>query len=139
MRKYTKFLASLLIFTGCLQPQVEEPDFVKKPELPPVIVPTINFVEVATDQQYEKAKNTAGFTKTLEYFSAVWCGYCTSQTPIIKELAQKHKNVLFLKIDVDSCPDATKNADVKSLPTVVVNGKKFVGFTKLNVLEKELQ
>lgn len=139
MTKYTKFLSILLIFAGCSQPQVEEPDFVKKPEVPPVIVPAINYVEVATDQQYQKAKSTAGFTKTLEYFSAVWCGYCTSQTPIIKELAQKHKNVLFLKIDVDSCPDATKNADVKSLPTVVVNGKKFVGFTKLNVLEKELQ
>lgn len=138
MKRYTKFVALLLIFVGCTSPKIEEPDFVKKPEPPPPVVPAINYIEVFTDQQYESAKKGLAGKSVVEYYTAVWCGYCTKQTPIIKELSQKHKNVTFLKIDVDTCEEAPRKAGVKSLPTIIVNGKKFVGLTSSNVLEEEI-
>lgn len=136
--RYTKFLAILAIFLGCTTHEVEEPDFVKRPEPAPVPSPAINYVEVFTDQQYENVKASLAGKPVVEYYSAVWCGYCKQQTPIIKELSEKYKKVIFLKIDVDTCTDAPKKAGVKSLPTVVVAGKKFVGLTHSNVLEKEI-
>ncbi len=138
MKKYTKWGLIALIFAGCSSPQVEEPPFVKKPEptVPPV---TTNYVEVFTDQQYEKAKNGLASLKTVEYYGAVWCGYCKEQTPIIKELAAKHKNVGFIKIDVDGCKEAAASHGIRSLPTVIVGNEKFVGLTQRETLEKEIK
>lgn len=140
MKRYTKFVALLLIFIGCTQPQLEEPDFVKKPEPVPVPnpLPVVNYFEVFSDQQYETLKGGLANQSIVEYYSAVWCGYCKQQTPIIKELSTKHKNVTFIKIDVDTCKNTPKQAEVKSLPTIIVNGKKFVGLTNSSILEQEI-
>lgn len=141
-KKYTKKNGAaailLVFFAGCLQPEVEEPDYVKRPEPSPVI-PIVNYVEVFTDQQYENVKASLAGKPAVEYYSAVWCGYCKQQTPILKELADKHKNITVLKIDVDTCQKTTKEAGVKSLPTTIVNGKKFVGLTNLSKLEESLK
>ena len=121
MKRYTKLVALFLFFVGCTSPNIEEPDFVKKPEPTPVI-PVNNFIEIFTDNQYDLVKNGLANKSYVEYYSAVWCGYCKQQTPILKELSEKHKNVTFLKIDVDTCEGAPRKAGVKSLPTIIVNG-----------------
>lgn len=138
MLKYTRFFVALVFFVGCSQPTIEEPDFVKRPEPTPKPL-EINYFEVATDQQYEIAKKNLAGKPIVEYYSAVWCGYCTKQTPIIRDLSERYKHVTFLKIDFDNCANTAKDAGIQSLPTTVVAGKKLVGLTSSKEIEKWLQ
>lgn len=135
MKRYTKLAVILLIFLGCTEPQIEEPDFVKKPEPVPA---KPNYFEPSSDSEYDALKGGLVGKPFVEYYSATWCGYCKQQSPIIKELSNKHKTVSFLKIDVDQCPKTTKVKGVASLPTTIVNGKKFIGLTNSSVLEQEI-
>ena len=75
-------------------------------------------IEVTTLEQY---KSLVASGKTVVDFSAAWCMPCRIIKPVFGELAQKHADVKFLKIDVDDTADELEEVFIEqkitSLPT----------------------
>lgn len=77
-------------------------------------------------------------------FSAVWCGPCQRQLPIIEKFASDNKKrVKVCKIDVDDAPQVTSKYSIKSVPCILLFnlGAKIdakVGLTSLASLDNFL-
>ncbi|KAG8056692.1 hypothetical protein GUJ93_ZPchr0002g23565 [Zizania palustris] len=76
------------------------------------------------------------------YFTAGWCGPCRFIGPVYQSLAEKHRNVVFLKVDIDELNSVAHRWNVSSVPSFFFlrNGKeidKVVGADK-NGLERKL-
>lgn len=52
-------------------------------------------------------------------FFATWCGPCKMLSPVIEQLSENFKDVKFVKIDVDECPNVSKNYGIMSVPTLL--------------------
>ena len=68
--------------------------------------------------------------KELHYYSAPWCNPCQTLGPIMNQVGQ---NINVIKYDVDTNPEATSSASIRSVPTVVLveNGQEVRRFTGL--------
>jgi len=54
-------------------------------------------------------------------FSAVWCGPCQRQLPIIEKFATDNKErVKVVKVDVDDAPLAAYKFGIKSVPSILL-------------------
>lgn len=78
------------------------------------------------------------------YFTATWCGPCRLMGPVYKSLAEAHRNVVFLKVDIDELGIVAHRWNVSSVPTFscVINGKeidKVVGADKASLERKIAQ
>jgi thioredoxin 1 len=77
-------------------------------------------------------------------FSAVWCGPCQRQLPIIEKFASDNKQrVKVCKVDVDDAPQIAAQLGIKSVPSILLfnSGKKIdskVGLTSLAALDNFL-
>lgn len=125
-----KFLF-LLLFVGCTQVNAVPPEV--KP-LPKPVQPAThkNFLEIHSDAEYAAKMNEINSVKGWRYiecFSASWCGPCQQLAPIYKKVADENKHVLFLKIDIDACPQAAKINRVTNIPCIVLKEKHYVGLT----------
>ncbi|XP_074557288.1 TPR repeat-containing thioredoxin TDX isoform X1 [Curcuma longa] len=60
------------------------------------------------------------------YFTATWCGPCRFMAPVFKTLAESHRDVVFLKVDIDELSDDAHRWNVNSVPTFffVKDGKE---------------
>ena len=91
--------------------------------------------------------NTEEFLNTLKDhdvvfvdFYANWCGPCKMLAPSIEKLADEHKDVKVVKIDVDQEERLAYEYGVQSIPTLITfkNGqpvKRQLGFVPYEVLE----
>lgn len=81
----------------------------------------------------------------LVYVSALWCGPCKKQLPIIKELIQEFETKFkFVKVDADMSPQIIKNFNIKNIPTlfliknknivILTSGLKLSSFIKDKIL-----
>ncbi|CAH8278588.1 unnamed protein product [Arabidopsis lyrata] len=52
-------------------------------------------------------------------FTATWCPPCRFIAPIFPELAKKHLDVVFFKVDVDELNAVAKEFDVQAMPTFI--------------------
>ena len=50
-------------------------------------------------------------------FFADWCGPCKRILPDLTKWAAEHKDVAFIKVNVDDLPAVQKMCDVEALPT----------------------
>lgn len=59
-------------------------------------------------------------------FYAVWCGPCKALAPVIHNLAQKNKDITFVKVNTESFSGLSSKYHVRSLPTLIFfkNGQK---------------
>lgn len=77
-------------------------------------------------------------------FTAVWCGPCQRQTPIVEKFASDNpQRVKVCKIDVDDAPRITAKFGIKSVPSILLfhRGEKVdskVGLTSLSALDSFL-
>jgi thioredoxin 1 len=58
-------------------------------------------------------------------FWADWCGPCRMLAPIFEKLSEKYSDkVVFVKVNVDECPDLAEEFEVMAVPTLIlfVNG-----------------
>ncbi|KAJ3705814.1 hypothetical protein LUZ61_009519 [Rhynchospora tenuis] len=62
---------------------------------------------------------------SILYFTATWCGPCRVMAPLFEKLAQKHPQIVFLKLDIDQLGSVAQEWNVTSVPTFffVKNGK----------------
>lgn len=75
--------------------------------------------------------------KVIVDFFATWCGPCKMLSPVIEEVS-KNTDIIFIKIDVDECPNVSKEYGIMSVPTLlkIENGEvidKKIGY--LNEIE----
>ncbi|KAF9015663.1 thioredoxin-domain-containing protein [Cyathus striatus] len=52
-------------------------------------------------------------------FHATWCGPCHAIAPTFEALSKQHKNVNFLKCDVDAARDVASLYSVSAMPTFI--------------------
>ncbi len=76
-------------------------------------------------------------------FYADWCGPCKLTSPIIEELSEEHKDVSFVKVNVDNNQELASQYSVFSIPTFIVfkDGKlatQFVGAMGKEGFEEQL-
>ena len=83
---------------------------------------------------------------TLKDFYADWCGPCKTQDPIVEELEEDLGDRLSVeKIDVDENQDVANEYQVRSIPTIVIEGEdgsvveKFIGVTQREELESAIE
>ncbi len=67
--------------------------------------------------------------KVVIDFFATWCGPCQRVAPMFVELAERFKDIVFLKVDVDEAEEVAEGFQVSSLPT-------FVFLNKGNIYER---
>ena len=75
---------------------------------------------------------------------ATWCGPCKMLGPVVEELATKHEDIKFVKVDVDECDVIAKNYGVMSVPTLIKfqDGKeidKKIGYMNIDDFENWLK
>lgn len=73
-------------------------------------------------------------------FYATWCSHCTTQAPIVEEVAERVKGrALVGKLDVDQARATAQRYGVSGIPTLIlfrdgVEVRRFVGVTQADVL-----
>jgi len=73
-------------------------------------------------------------------FFATWCPHCTTQAPIVEEVAERVKGrALVAKLDVDQSRAIAQRYGVSAIPTLIlfqdgVQVRRFVGVTAADVL-----
>ena len=77
-------------------------------------------------------------------FSAVWCGPCQRQLPIMEQFASDNKGrVKVCKVDVDEAPGIASKLNIRGVPSIILfnNGERLdmkVGMTTAAALNSLL-
>jgi len=74
----------------------------------------------------------------LVEFSAPWCGPCRALYPILQELATEHKDIKFLRLDVDDNPNIADIYAINSLPTLILFHGQEIKSKKLGLQSKDI-
>ena len=103
----------------------------------------VEIIEIKSAEQFEKEViNERGLV--FVDFYATWCMPCKAMSSMIEEIAKEHKEIKFVKIDIDKNEELAIQYNVMSIPTMMVikNGeitKTFVGVTNRESIIKEFQ
>lgn len=70
-------------------------------------------------------KGSQGKVVVIDYF-ADWCGPCVGFTPTFEKMSADITNAVFLKVNVDECPEAAEKASIESIPAfhIYLNGAR---------------
>jgi len=99
-------------------------------------------VEV-TESEFNEIVNNGHRLVVVDFF-AEWCMPCLMMAPIIDDLAERMKDVKFVKINVDENNEISQKYEVRSIPTMIffMGGKevdKVVGGMDQEALEEKIQ
>lgn len=99
-------------------------------------------IEIKNAEQFEQEVKKESGVVFIDFYAA-WCMPCKKMSPIIEEIAKEHKEVKFVKIDVDKNETLAIQYNIISIPTMIVmkNGevtKTFIGITNKENIVKEL-
>jgi len=102
------------------EPQKEQPREEKKEEAPVVTSTFAHGVvhEIASVEEY-KAALAQHERPVVVDFHATWCGPCKLMAPMYARMAEKHKDVLFLKVNIDPLPSIAQSSSIYGVPTFV--------------------
>lgn len=54
--------------------------------------------------------------KTVVVFSAGFCKPCKEIYPYIEEIAEKHTDITFIKVDIEECSEILEKYEIQSIP-----------------------
>ena len=75
-----------------------------------------NIIEITSKDQFdEEIKNEV---LTIVDFWAVWCGPCRLLKPLLEKIADEHKEIRLLTVNVDENSDLAAEYDINSIPAV---------------------
>jgi len=84
-----------------------ESEFTSTTQVPPTLVETLDeFNALITKHK-----------KVVVDFTASWCGPCKKIAPFFVELAEKNRQIQFVKVDVDENEETAKKCGVRAMPT----------------------
>ena len=95
------------------------------------------------DQIFQNEVTQSDLPIVIDFY-APWCSPCKIMAPIVEELAKEYKGKLvFLKANVDDCPDLVQQFNIMSIPATVFlkDGQeidKVVGFHNKDILVKKI-
>jgi thioredoxin 2 len=74
----------------------------------PVALDETNFTEVLA----------ASARPVVVDFWAAWCGPCRGFAPVFAQAAERHRELLFAKVDTDANPQLGQQLSIRSIPTL---------------------
>lgn len=74
---------------------------------------------IAEDSQFNPELTNAGTRLVVADYYATWCGPCRQIAPRFAELSTAYPKAVFLKIDVDQCPETAQAQGVTAMPTFI--------------------
>ena len=103
----------------------------------------IQIMEIQNAEQFEQEVIQEEGIVFVDFY-ATWCMPCKAMSSMIEEIAKEHKEIKFVKIDIDKNEELAIQYNVMSIPTMMVikNGeitKTFVGVTNRESIIKEFQ
>ena len=76
-------------------------------------------MEVKALKEKDFAKVIQGEKVLIDCY-ADWCGPCKMLSPVIEEVAKKHDDFEFYKLDVDEAVDTAQEYGIMSIPTILI-------------------
>jgi thioredoxin 1 len=72
-----------------------------------------------TDNEFNELINNSHKLVVVDFF-AEWCMPCLMLSPIIEDLANKIKEVKFVKINVDDNQEISQKYNISSIPCLII-------------------
>lgn len=69
------------------------------------------------DDQLYTELSLAGEKLVVVFYSAEWCIPCKRMKPAFESISKKFPEVVFLKLDVDACPETAISQGITAIPT----------------------
>lgn len=70
-------------------------------------------------------------------FYADWCGPCKMLAPVVEQIAEEVKDVVFVKVNVDTTPDIASRYGIMSIPTLIAFKDGQIAGTSVGFQPKE--
>jgi len=96
------------------------------------------------DQNFEMQVLKAGLPVVVDFW-ANWCGPCRMLSPVVEDAEKDFSGkVKFVKLDVDSNPNAAGRFAIRSIPSLLFFNQgrvvdQIVGVTTLDKLKKTIE
>lgn len=81
-----------------------------------------------TEQTIDAAIERDGIT--LIDWWASWCGPCRAFAPVYEAASERHPDVVFAKIDTEAEPQLSANAQITSIPTLMIFRDGFLVYSR---------
>ncbi|KAF9945266.1 Glutaredoxin 3 [Mortierella alpina] len=79
-----------------------------------------NFTDITSDDEFAKVFQPSSSTVYALNFWAAWAPPCVQMNEVFEELAAKHANVNFLKIEAEKFPDISEDYEIAAVPSFVI-------------------
>lgn len=68
---------------------------------------------------------------------ASWCGPCKAFAPIYDEVAAKHPDIVFGKVDTEAEPQLAGEFEIRAIPTLMVFRERVLLFSQAGAIPKD--